>query len=675
MNLQKGLKEPSLERGVVSAAKEKDRPSNKHDSKDRHHHQLLHHHSHQPQLHPQHPASMEEMNSRRHKATLPMEYKEHPQSKGKPLSACLLNGKMLNGDHGTGAKGSMTTCGGDGVGRGNVGSNNVQNRHVGGGNNGRCGKEAISGEMRISEQLPTDCLERGQALQHSLPYSVPPPLPLAAGGGHPSGFHCLQLHPGHPHHPHQNPHSHHHPDFFCPPPASPMGNPSLHDKGINSGGGRDPKVTGATFIPSVSHLGEKTGGPFQMGSSECQGVGCGGNSVKDKAMEKTGNGGHHGNWPRKQQHQPPNQQQHPYRKAEKAPDWMHNHNHHHHLQQQQQQQQSHSQQHQTVRSRSADCINSMETDIFRSTLTQETKTVHPLPNQTNTNSQPYRDCSHSGPPTIPSPLAGKTMTPHTGEGGHGSCSMQRDGQKVARIRHQQHSRAGPDTPGTDMAQANGNQEMKRKMEMSPYAYNNNVQHHPHQQTSVPPWAMQPHHIHSEENQHKAYMEPNSGAANNRPPTQQQHQMAGMGHPPPPPLHPAPPQNQQEVTSSQGENSAMKNLLKYSNQQPLLLSQKSPFGGLGKLKTAANGTSCSIQGGKQTLPSRKGQNHESERADCGGRGREIGDVPHLEGEVRQPPVGIAVAVARQKEPPCQASGSHPGSRQGRVHSTMKGKLDL
>uniref|UniRef100_A0A8C2H307 BAH domain and coiled-coil containing 1a n=1 Tax=Cyprinus carpio TaxID=7962 RepID=A0A8C2H307_CYPCA len=536
MNLQKGLKEPSLERGVVSAAKDKDRPK---------------------------------MNGRGHKATLPMEYKEHPQSMGKPLSACLLNGKMLNGDQGTGAKGSMTTCGGDGVGRGNVGSNNVQNRHVGGGTNGRCGKEVISGEMRISEQPPTDCLERGQALQHSLPYSVPPPLPMAAGGGHPSGFHCLQLHP------------------------APIGNPSLHDKGINSGGCRDPKVTGATFIPSVSHLGEKTGGPFQMGNSECQGVGGGVNSVKDKAIEKTGNGGHHGNWPRKQH---------------------------------------------------ADYINSMETDMFRSTLTQETKTVHPLPNQTNTNSQPYRDCSHSGPPTISSPLAGKTMTQHTSGGGHGSCSMQRDGQKVARIRHQQHSRAGPDTPGTDMAQANGNQEIKQKMEMSPYGYNNNVQHHPHQQTSVPSWAMQPHHIHSEENGHKAYMEPNSGAANNRTPTQQH---------------------------SQGENSAMKNLLKYSNQQPLLLSQKSPFGGLGNLKTAANGTSCSIQGGKQTLPSRKSQIHESERADYGGRGREIGDVPNVEGEVRQPPVGIAVAVARQREPPCQASGSHPSSRQGRVHSTMKG----
>lgn len=667
VSLHKGLKDTSLDRGVVSDSKDKDRPTNKQDSKDRHHHnhhQLPHHHPLQPQLHSQHPVTMEEMNGRRHKTTLPMEYKDHSQSMAKPFSACLLNGKMQNGDHGTGAKGSMATCGEDGVGRGNVGSNSVQSRHVRGSDGGRCTKEAVSGEMRISEQPPTDCLERSQALQHSLPYSVHPPLPMAsaAGGGHPGGFHCLQLHPGHPHHPHHNHHSHQHSDFFCPPPPAPVGNPSLHDKGISTGGCRDPKVTGATFVPSVCHVREKNGGSFQLGS-DFQGVGGGGNSVKDKAMEKTANGGHHGNWPRKQQ-QPPTQQQHPYRKAEKAPDWMHNH--HHHVQQQPQQQ-GHSQQHQTVRSRSADCINSMETDIFRPTLAQESKAVHPLTNQSNANPQPYRDCSHSGPPTIPSPLAGKNMA-HHGSGGHGSCSMQRDGQKVARIRHQQHSRAGSDTAGTDLTQTNGNQEIKRKMEMSPYGYNNNAQHQPHQQSAVPPWAMQPHHMHSEEDQHKAYMESNS-VANNRPPTQQHHHTAGMG-PLPPPLQPAPSQNQQEVTSLQGENSAMKNLLKYSNQQPLM-SQKSPFGGLGSLKTGPNGTSCSLQGGKQTLPSRKGQSHENERADCGGRGRESGDPPHIEGEVRQPPVGIAVAVARQRDPPCQASGNHPNSQQGRVHSTMKG----
>ncbi|XP_051573330.1 BAH and coiled-coil domain-containing protein 1 [Myxocyprinus asiaticus] len=670
VSLHKGLKDTSIDRGVVSVSKDKDRPSSKQDRHHHSHHQLPHHHPHQSQLHPQHPVSLEEINCRGHKANLPMECKDHPQIMGKPLSACLLNGKMQNGDHGTRVKVSMATCGGDGVGRGNVGSNSVQSRHVGGSSNGRCTKEEVSGEMRISEQPPTTCLERSQAMQHSLPYSVPSPLPMgsAAGGGHPGGFHCLQLHPGHPHYPNHNRHSHHHPDFFCSPPPVSVGNPSLHDKGINSGGCREPKVTGATFVPSVSHLGEKTEDHFQLGSSECQGVGGGRNSVKEKALEKTSNGGHHGNWPRKQQ-QTPTQQQHPYRKVEKASDWIHNH--HHHLQQPQRQQQNHSQQHQTVRSRSADCINSMERDIYRTTLAHEPKAVHPLPNQPNTNPQPYRDCSHSGPPTILSPLAGKTMGQHVGAGRQGSCSMPRDGQKVARIRHQQHGRAGPETTGADLNQANGNQELKRNI--SPYSYyNNNMQHPPHQQPSVPPWTMQPHQMHSEGDQHKSYIESNSGAANNRPPTQQQlqqHQTAGMG-PPLPPLHPAPPQNQQEVTGSQGENSAMKNLLKYSNQQPLL-SQKSPFGGLGSLKTGPNSTSCSLQGSKQTLPSRKGHSHESERADCGGRGREIGEDPHVEGEVRQPPVGIAVAVARQRDPACQTSGSHPGSRQGRVLSSMKG----
>nr|XP_055039716.1 BAH and coiled-coil domain-containing protein 1 [Misgurnus anguillicaudatus] len=656
VSLHKGLKDTSIDRGVVTDSKDKDRPSNKQDSKDRHHHshhQLPHHHPNQPLLHLQHSVSMEEMNG--HKTTLPLGYKDHSQSMAKPLSACLLNGKIQNGDHETRAKGSMATCGGDGAGRGNVGSNGVQSRHIRGSSNGRCSKEAVSGEMRISEQPPTDCLERSQSLQHSLPYSVPPSLSMgpSGGGGHPGGFHCLQFHPGDPHHSLHNHHSHHHSEVFCPPPAASVGPHSLHNKGINNGGCRDPKRTGATFLPSDCHIGEKTGDPFQVGS-ECQRLGGGENSVKENGMEKTGNGGNHRNWPRKPQ-QPPNQQQPPYRKAEKAPDWMHSHHHH----QQHQHQQGHSQQHQTVRSHSADCINNIETEI-------------PLTNQSISNSQPYRDCSHSRPPTIPSPLAGKNMVQHA-SGGHGNCSMQRDGQKVARIRHQQHIRAGPDTAVADLTPANGNQDMKRKMEMSPYGYNNNAQHHPHQQSAVVPWPMQPHHMHPEEDQQKAYMESNS-AANNRPPTQQHHhhQTAGMGHPPLP-HQPAPSQNQQEVTSLQVQNSAMKNLLKYSNQQPLLLSQKSPFGGLGSLKTGSNGTTCSLQGGKQTLLSRKGQSHESERAECGGRGREIGESPHVEGEVRQPPVGIAVAVARQKHPQCQTSLSHPNSQQGRVHLTMKGTL--
>ncbi len=74
-------------------------------------------------------------------------------------------------------------------------------------------------------------------------------------------------------------------------------------------------------------------------------------------------------------------------------------------------------------------------------------------------------------------------------------------------------------------------------------------------------------------------------------------------------------------------------MKYSSQQPLLFSQKSPFGGLGCLKQGAvtgersernerndksgSGSSCALQKAKQTLPPRRasssGENERSERA--------------------------------------------------------------
>lgn len=676
VNLHKGLKEASIDKGMVSGTKDKERASSKHESKDRHPHnqhpQPQHLHSHQPQHHSQHPATMDNMNGmERHKASLLMEYKDHSQSMGKPLSACLLNGKMQNGDSraGVGSKGSMASCGGENMGRGPGDSTNAQARHMGNSTNGRCTKEAVSGEMRISEQPPPGCVERGQVLHQSLSYSVPPPLPVgsATGGGHPGSFHCLQLHPSHPHHtqhPHHSHHSHHHPDFFCPPPA-PITNPSLHEKGAGSGGAREPKATRPTFVPSVGHLGEKAGGLFQLGNPECQGVAVGGSSTKEKVMEKTSGGvGHPGNWHRKQQEhqqqqqqQPPPQKQHPYRKAEKAPDWMHNSDHH--LQQQQQQQ------HQAVRSHSADCINGMDTEVYRSALTQEPKTGHLLTHLSNISTQSYRDCSHSGSTPNSSPLAKNMSQQGPGSGG-GSCSMQREGQKVARIRHQQHGRTGSGAPSAELGQTNSSQEMKRKMDMSPYSYNNSGQHHSHQQSPVPPWAMHPHHAHLEEDQRRAYMESVSGTASGRQ-HPHQHQSAGMGPPP------APVQNQQEILGPQGEGSAMKNLLKYSNQQqPLLLSQKTPFGGLGSIKTGPNSTNCTLQTGKTTLPSRKVITNESERHECGGRSREMGEVAHGEGEVRQPPVGIAVAVARQKEPTCRPPDNHPSSCQGRVHSGMKGK---
>lgn len=738
VSLHKGLKEGSVERGVVPSTKDKERPSSKQEAKERqqhhsHHPQSSHPHHHhphpghtQPQAHqqhpqyPQHPVSLEEVNSRALERHM-----EQQQALGmtRTLSACLLNGKMQNGgDSGTGgAKASMTSYGGEVVGSRGAQSQ-ASHRHMEGGGNVRCTKEGVSGEMRISEQ-PSDCLEgRGQMLHHGLPYSVAPPLQMgsAAGGGHPhlhphhhphphpGGFHCLQLHPSHPHHPH----THHHPDFFCPPPPAPLTNPSPHERG----GGRDPKVTGPTFIPSVGggHLGDKSSGqPFQMGTpTDCQGLVGGGGSAKDKAMEKSGGGAPPSNWHRKQQ------QQHPYRKAEKAPDWMQQQSHHHHPQQPQPQQtqqpqqpqpqqplpqqpqpqqpqpqQHQPQQHQDVRSRSVECINSVgvdTTDVFRPSLPQGAKAGHSLPHSVNTS--PYRDCSLPGPLPNASPLGGRGGA--GGGAGGGSCSLQRDGQKVARIRHQQHGGPGPDVPAPELNQSkNQNQELNRKleMEMTPYGYSNSgqgQQHHP-QQPPVPPWAMRPHHVHpaEEEQQRKAYMESLSGGR------QQPQQQPGQGmglppHPSPQPQPPPPPtpslqqQDPQVASQAQEESSAMKSLLKYSTQQPLLLSQKSPFGGLGSLKSGgpggpgggAPGVSCTLQGSKQqqALPTRKGPANDGERSDCGGRGREVGEaVGHGEGEVRQPPVGIAVAVARQREPSCRPVDAHPNSRQGRVHPSMKG----
>uniref|UniRef100_A0A3B3ZGQ4 BAH domain-containing protein n=1 Tax=Periophthalmus magnuspinnatus TaxID=409849 RepID=A0A3B3ZGQ4_9GOBI len=688
--LQKGLKEGSAERGVVPG-KEKERSSSKHDTKERqqqqhHSHHLAppthhHHHSHPHQQHPQyqqHPLPLEEVNSRpleRHKSSLPM---EHPQNMGKTLSACLHNGKMQNGDTGS----TMgRSCGGESIGA-------MGARHMGQSSGSRCTKEGVSGGMRISEQ-PSDCLERGQApLHHTLPYTVPPPLHMGTTTGaahphshphthshtHPGGFHCLQLHPSHPHHPH---HSHHHPDFFCPPPPAPLSNPASNDRGP-ANVGRQPKVTGPTFVPSVADGSDKSSGPFQLGNPDCQavgggGVGGGGGNAKDKVLEKNGGGGHHSNWQRKQQQQ--HQQQHPYRKADKAPDWLQPQQHHIQSTQMphpaQQPVPPHPQQHQVVRSRSAECINSgVDMDVFRS---PDPKTGHAMPHSVNTS--PFRDCSHQGPPPNASPLGNKTMSQHNGSvhssavaPGGGSCSLQRDGQKVARIRHQQHGRSGQDAPSPAELNQGTSQEMKRKMDISPYGYPNNSGQH--QQPPASPWNMRPSHHMSkpEEEQRKTYMELGNAV---RPHTQQQQQQPGMNLPPPQPPSAPPlgPQQQPEPQAqSQGDSSATKALLKYSNQQTMLPSQKTPFGGLGSLKSA--GGSCTLQGNKHTLPPRKGPVSDGERSDCSGRSRELGEPGHGETEVRQPPVGIAVAVARQRDPPCRSGDSHHNSRQGRVHPSVK-----
>lgn len=120
---------------------------------------------------------------------------------------------------------------------------------------------------------------------------------------------------------------------------------------------------------------------------------------------------------------------------------------------------------------------------------------------------------------------------------------------------------------------------------------------------------------------------------------------------------------------------MKTLMNYSSQQPLLLPQRSPFGGLGCIKQGIERSEKGDRGGKantspqealkQMLPPRRGCANEGERTERGGK--EAGDSG--EGEVRQPPVGIAVAVTR---PPHRSSDNTPGhSRHGRVLPSMKG----
>lgn len=124
---------------------------------------------------------------------------------------------------------------------------------------------------------------------------------------------------------------------------------------------------------------------------------------------------------------------------------------------------------------------------------------------------------------------------------------------------------------------------------------------------------------------------------------------------------------------------MKNLMNYSSQQPLLLPQRGPFGGLGCLKPGER-TEKGDRGGaksntslqdppKPSLPPRRGSTNEGDRGDRGGK--EMGEAG--EGEVRQPPVGIAVAVAR---PPHRSPDNTPGhSRQGRVLPSMKGQTSF
>ncbi|XP_058441242.1 BAH and coiled-coil domain-containing protein 1 isoform X3 [Marmota monax] len=200
-------------------------------------------------------------------------------------------------------------------------------------------------------------------------------------------------------------------------------------------------------------------------------------------------------------------------------------------------------------------------------------------------------------------------------------------QKVARIRHQQHLA----TP--EVEQGGSGAEVKRKsLELASLGYSG-----PH----LPPWSVQAGQGTtmpiSEERKGGAYLDPFGSGL----------QQAAL--------------LSQELPAPPDEVSAMKNLLKYSSHA-LAVGQKAPFVGLGGLKA-----SCVQQETK--FPASKGPG-TVERPDCA-RSREH-EAAQADGEVRQPPVGIAVALARQKDTVSRPETTYNtnSGRQGRAAPTFK-----
>ncbi|KAJ3607876.1 hypothetical protein NHX12_024927 [Muraenolepis orangiensis] len=349
------------------------------------------------------------------------------------------------------------------------------------------------------------------------------------------------------------------------------------DPQVSAPGGvsREGKFGGPTYVPSVGPLGD-----LPAPDSSCQG--------KEQPP-----------------HGQPQTHQLGYGKADKPPDWSHGY------------QPQHS--HKTnsgpspqagLRSCRLDAPTSSSRDtgevreLYRPSLPLEGQGAQPggghnvFKSGPYASTPPFRDCVHPG--THPDRKVGA--------GG----GTQREGQKVARIRHQQHSSHG-----------SGAQDKMR--DAGPTT--------PCQQ----PWGSRSDH---QDDQRKTC-------------------------------------HHDTAATREGEGSAMKNLMNYSSQQPSLLPQRSPFGGLGCLKQQGAGERSERERSERERSERERsergggrcngtlQEGEGERGESGAK--EEGESP--EGEVRQPPVGIAVAVAR---PPHRLQDAPTGhGRQGRVLPSMKG----
>ncbi|GCC25213.1 hypothetical protein chiPu_0003621 [Chiloscyllium punctatum] len=220
-----------------------------------------------------------------------------------------------------------------------------------------------------------------------------------------------------------------------------------------------------------------------------------------------------------------------------------------------------------------------------------------------------------------------------GSDAHEKASKDSQGQKVARIRHQHHKLPEVEHIGS------GSEMKRRPPELSCMSYNG---------SHIPSW--QSPQIPMGEDRKSSYLDPFSSSL-------QQAAMLSQGS-----------VLNQDMLGQTDEVSAMKSLLKYSSSFPpgtqaLIVGQKTPFGGLGNIRASCVHQEIKFQSGKSNL--------DLERPDCA-KGRES-ESSQGDGEVRQPPVGIAVAVARQKDNqnkhdlPCSAESN----RQHRHLPGLKG----
>uniref|UniRef100_A0AAV2L9P0 BAH domain-containing protein n=1 Tax=Knipowitschia caucasica TaxID=637954 RepID=A0AAV2L9P0_KNICA len=244
----------------------------------------------------------------------------------------------------------------------------------------------------------------------------------------------------------------------------------------------------------------------------------------------------------------------------------------------------------------------VQADVYRPSLPTESQESPSGAGFSSENTSPLKDGFISGP----RPDVKLNSGP----------AVHRQGQKVARIRHQQHSSSedrGRDEGQTGLSSGSGGGHQQELRKGTHHSSTNST----------------------------------DGREQNRTPSTD------------PPVTPT-------SHTSESEGGTMKTFMNYSSQQPLVLPHRSPFGGLGCIKQGvdreAKGSSSAQDSQKQMLPPRRASVNEGERSE---RGKEAGDA---EGEVRQPPVGIAVAVTRH---PHRSSDSTAHSRHGRVLPSMKG----